>query len=167
MTPQHEHFVWLSNGYTPFVTKLGALYVPLDFTLGLPAIEDWLLREGDPPWILDPVKHPKPDWTECPKQTNLPPQECADLGSTDDGKRRRRRKKKKHRHSKKPELKVTTWSVGDDVPIWSHTSSATSSATSSSSEDSGLGSYEKRQREAGSTTWFDHTPSTVRPPLQG
>ena len=153
-TPPDEHFIWLSNGYTPFVTKPGAPYVPPDFTLGLPAIKDWLLWEGDPPWILDPAKHPKPDWTECPKQTNLPPQKCAYPGSTDNGKRKRRRKKKKHHCSKKPELKVTTWGVGDNVPIWSHTGSA----TSSSSEDSGLGSYEKRPGKAGSTTGSDHTP---------
>ena len=97
----------------PFVTKPGAPYVPLDFTLGLPAIKNWPRWEGDPPWILDAAEHPKPNWTECPKQNNLPPQEDADPGSTDDGKRKRRRKKKKHHRPKKAELKVTTWGVGE------------------------------------------------------
>ena len=97
---------------------------------------------------------PKPNWTKRPKQADRPPQKCADPGSTDNSKRRRRRKKKKHHCAKKPELKVTTQCVGNDVPIWSHTGSATSSRY----EDSGLGSYEKWQGEAGSTTRSDHTP---------
>ena len=85
-------------------------------------------------------------------------QECTDLGSTDDGKKRGRRKKKKHHSAKEPELKVTTQGVGDDAPLWSHTGSTTSSSSGSQSEDSGLGSYQKQQGEAGSTTWRDHTP---------
>ena len=36
-----EHFVWLSNKFTPFQTDPGTPYVPPDFTLGLPAVGDW------------------------------------------------------------------------------------------------------------------------------
>ena len=149
-----------------FPDQTGGPYEPLDFTLGLPAVGDWLLQEGDPPWILDPAEHPKPDWPSCLEQANHPPPEGTELGSTDDGKRRRRKKKKHHR-AKKPELKVTTWGVGDDNPIWSHTGSATSSSSSSQSKDSGLGSYKKQQWEVGSTTRPDYTPGTVQPLLPG
>ena len=51
-TPLDEHFVWLSNEFMPYQTDPGTPYVPLDFTLGLPAVEDWPQRTGDVPWIL-------------------------------------------------------------------------------------------------------------------
>ena len=57
-TSSDEHFVWLSNEFTPFQTDLGVPYVPLDITLGLPAVEDWPQQTGDAPWIVNPAKHP-------------------------------------------------------------------------------------------------------------
>ena len=49
-----EHFVWLSNEFTPFQTNPRTPYVPLDFTLGLPAVENWLKGPGKFPgsWTL-------------------------------------------------------------------------------------------------------------------
>ena len=54
-----EHVVWLSSALVPFQTDLGTPFVPPDFTLGLPAVEDWLKQAGEVPWILDPTEHPK------------------------------------------------------------------------------------------------------------
>ena len=36
-----EHFMWLSNKFTPFQTNLGTPYMPPDFTLGLSTVGDW------------------------------------------------------------------------------------------------------------------------------
>ena len=55
-----EHFVWLSNKFTPFQTDLGTPYVPPDFTLGLPTVGDWPKWTGEVPWVLDPAEHPRP-----------------------------------------------------------------------------------------------------------
>ena len=82
-----EHIVWLSSEFMPFQTDPGTPFVPLDFTLGLPAVDDWLKWTGDIPWVLDPAEHPKPA-----VQSH---HESADP-SSGDKRRRRRRKKKKH-----------------------------------------------------------------------
>ena len=39
-TSPDEHFVWLSNKFTPYQTDLGTPYMLPDFTLGLPAVKD-------------------------------------------------------------------------------------------------------------------------------
>ena len=36
-----EHFVWLSSEFTPYTTELGAPFIPPDYTLGLPSVDDW------------------------------------------------------------------------------------------------------------------------------
>ena len=59
-TPPDEHFVWLSNEFMPYQTDPGTPYMPPEFTLGLPAVEDWPQWTGDVSWILDPAEHPKP-----------------------------------------------------------------------------------------------------------
>ena len=145
-----KHFVWLSNKFMPFQTHLGTPYVPLDFTLGLPAVGDWLERTREVPWVLDPVKHPRPAIQSH--------HESAGPSSGDE--RRKRRKKKKHRRPKKQELKVTAWGKGDDVPVWTHTRSNLSSSSESQTEgDSGISSsYQKPLGGARSTTQHDHTP---------
>ena len=83
-----EHFVWLSNEFTPFKTNPGTPCVPPDFTLGLPAVEDWPKRTRDVPWILDPAEHPRPAVQSQ--------HESASPSSGDE-----RRKKKKHHWPKK------------------------------------------------------------------
>ena len=90
-TSPDEHFVWLSNKFMPFQTDPGTPYMPPDFTLGLPAVEDWPQQTGDVPWILDLTKHPRP--------TIQSHHESAGPSSGDE--RQRRRKKKKHRRPKK------------------------------------------------------------------
>ena len=141
-TSPDEHFVWLSNEFTPFQTDPGTPYMLPDFTLGLPAVEDWPQWTRDVPWILDPAKHPRPA-----VQSH---HESASPSSGD--KRRRKRKKKKHHQPKMQELKVTTQGQGDDVPIWSHAGSNLSSSSESQTEgDSGIGSYWKQQNDARST----------------
>ena len=108
-----EHFVWLSNEFTPFQTDPGTPYVPLDFTLGLPHGGDWPTRTMEVPWVLDPAEHPRPAIQSH--------HESASPSSGDE--RWKRRKKKKHHRPKKQELKVTTWGKGDDVLIWTNTGS--------------------------------------------
>ena len=148
-TSPDEHFVWLSNEFMPFHTDPGAAYELPEFTLGMPDIGDWPPWTREPPWILDPAEHPKPDRAGHT-------QESADPCSTDDDKKK---KKKKHCWARKPELKVTTWGQGDDVPVWSHTGSTVSSSSDSQTEgDSGIGSYHNQRGNAGSTTQHDHTP---------
>ena len=58
-TALDEHFVWLSNEFTPFQTDPGVPYVLPDFTLGLLAVKDWPQQTGEVPWILNPAEHPK------------------------------------------------------------------------------------------------------------
>ena len=148
-TPSDEHFVWLSNEFTPYQTDPGTPYVPLDFILELPAIEDWPQWTGDVPWILDPAEHPRPAAQSHHEST----------GPSSGDKRCIRRKKKKHHRPKKPELKVTTRGQGDDVPVWSHAGSNLSSSSESQTKgDSGVGSYWKPWNDAGSTAQHDHTP---------
>ena len=54
-----EHFVWLSNGFTPFWSDLGPLFLPPDFTMGLPTGDSWPKRARKVPWVLDPAEHPR------------------------------------------------------------------------------------------------------------
>ena len=54
-----EHFVWLSNEFTLYTTDLVTPFVPLDFALGLPPVEDCPKQTGEVPWDLDPAKHPR------------------------------------------------------------------------------------------------------------
>ena len=101
-----------------------------DFTLGLPAVEDWPQRTGDVPWILLSIPDQPHHLTTSP----------------------RRRRKKKHHRPKKLELKVTTQGQGDDVPIWSHARSNLSWSLESQTEgDSGVSSYRKPRNDARST----------------
>ena len=110
-------------------------FVPPDFTLGLPPIEDWPHRVGEPPWVLDPKGYPKPSH-------NVP----VDSTSSMDKGKKKKKTKKKHCRSKKtenPELKVTTRGEGADTPVWTHAGPAKDSSSSSDSQsegDSGLGS---------------------------
>ena len=148
-TSPDKYFVWLSNEFTPYRTNPGTPYIPLDFTLGLPAVEDWPQWTGDVPWFLDPTEHPRP----------AVPFQHKSAGPSSGDKRRRRRKKNKHHWPKKPELKVTTQGQGDDAPVWSHAGSNFSSSLESQTEgDSGVGSYWKPRNDAGSTARHDHTP---------
>ena len=101
-----EHFMWLSSKFTPFQTDPGTPYVPPDFTLGLPAVEDWPKRTGEVPWVLDPAEHHRPAIQSHHKS--------ASPSSGDE--RWKRRKKKKHCQPKKQELKVTTWGQGGRHP---------------------------------------------------
>ena len=55
-----EHFVWLSKNYMPYNNDPGSPFIPPDFTLGLPSVQDWPCRAGEPPWILDLEECPKP-----------------------------------------------------------------------------------------------------------
>ena len=143
-----EHFMWLSNEFMPFQTDPGTPYVPLDFTLGLPAVGDWPKQTREVPWVLDPAKHPRPAIQSHHKSA-----------SPSSGDERRKRRKKKHCQPKKQELKVTTRGQGDDVPVWTHTGSNLSSSSESQTEgDSGIGSYQKPPGGTGSTTRHDHTP---------
>ena len=144
-----EHFVWLSNEFTPYMTKPGAPFVPPNFTLGLPPVEDWPKQTGEVPWVLDPAEHSRPGAQSY--------HESAGPSSGDD--KRWKRKKKKHQRPKKQELKVTTRGQGDDAPVWTNTGSNLSSSSDSQTEgDSGVRSYWRLQDDARSTTRHDHTP---------
>ena len=148
-SPPDKHFMWLSNEFTPFKTDLGASFVPLDFALGLPSVDDWLKRTGEVPWVLDPAKHPRPAVQSHHKS--------ASPSSGDE--KQQKRKKKKHRRPKKQELKVTTQGQGDDAAIWTNTRSNLSSSSESQTEgDSGIGSYQRPRDDAGSTTRHNRTP---------
>ena len=144
-----EHFVWLSKDYMPYDNDLGSPFVPLDFTLGLPAVWDWPHQAGEPPWILDPEK--------CPKPVRKVLVDSTRASSMDEGKKKKK-KKKKHRCSKKlekPELKVTTWGKGADTPVWTHAGPAKDSSSSSDSQsegDNGLGSNPSIQPRLGTNT---------------
>ena len=131
-----EHFVWLSTSYQPYTHDPGSPFIPPDFTLGLPPVEDWPCRSGEPPWPLDPKDRPepKPDWRA--------PVDSTRASSPEEGKQRRK-KRKKHRCPRKAELKVTTRGLGTDDPVFVHTGSTGSSSSTASSQsegDSGLGS---------------------------
>ena len=146
-----EHFVWFSTSYQPYTHNPGSPFVPPDYTLGLPPVRDWPCQSGEPPWPLDPkdCPKPKPDLVALADSTGA--------SSTDEGKQRR--KKKKHRCPRKAELKVTTWGLGTDNPVWTNTGSAGSSslmAGSQSEGDIGLGS----------NFWVTDTEPQTRAPLQ-
>ena len=114
------------------MTEPGAPFVPPDYTLGLPSVEDWLKRTGEVPWVLDLAEHPPPGAQSYHKS--------AGVSSEDDN--RWRKKKKKHWWARKQELKVTTWGQGWDVLVWADTRSNLSSSSDSQTEgDSGVGSY--------------------------
>ena len=150
-----EHIVWLSSVFTPFQTDPGTPFVPLDFTLGLPAVEDWPKWTGDIPWVLDPAEHPKPAVPSHHESANP---------SSGDKRQRRWRKKKKHRRPKKQELNVTTRGKGEDVPIWTNTGSNLSSSSELQTEgDSGVGSY-RRPRHNHTPCY---SPETVRKQDEG
>ena len=96
---------------------------------------DWPRRSGEPPWPLDPKDHPKP------KPDLAAPADYTGASSPDESKKQR--KKKKHCRPRRSELKVTTWGLGNDDPVWTNTGSAGSSSSTASSHsegDSGLGS---------------------------
>ena len=98
-------------------------------------MRDWPRRSGEPPWPLDPKDRPKP------KPDLAAPADSTGASSPDENKKRR--KKKKHRRPRRSELKVTTWGLGTDNPVWTNTGSAGSSSSTASSHsegDSGLGS---------------------------
>ena len=128
-----EHFIWLSKDYTPYDNNPGSLFVPPDFTLGLPPVKDWPCQAGEPPWVLDAKERPKP---VC----NVP----VDSTSFMDEGKKKKKKKKKHHHSKKTgdsELKVTTRGEGANTPVSTHAGSAKDSSSSLDSQskgDSGL-----------------------------
>ena len=143
-----EHFVWLSKDYTPYENDPGSPFVPPDFTLGLPSVQDWPRQPGEPPWILD--------LEECPKPVCKVPVDSTGASSMNEGKKKK--KKKKHRHSKKsekPELKVTTRGEGANTPVWTHARPGKDSSSSSDSQtesDSGLGSNPSIQPRRGTDT---------------
>ena len=98
-------------------------------------MREWPRRSGEPPWPLDPKDRPKP------KPDLVAPADSTGASSQDESKQRK--KKKKHRCPRKSELKVTTWGLGPDHPVWTNTGSTGSSSSSASSHsegDSGLGS---------------------------
>ena len=96
---------------------------------------DWPRQSGEPPWPLDPKDCPKP------KPDLRAPADSTRASSLDESKQRK--KKKKHHRPRKTELKVTTWGLGADNPVWTNTGSARSSSSMAGSQsegDSGLGS---------------------------
>ena len=135
--------------YMPYDNDLGSPFIPLDFTLGLPSVQDWPCRAGEPPWILDLEEHPKP---VCKV-----PVDSTGASSMDEGKKKKK-KKKKHHHSKKSEkleLKVTTRGEGANTQVWTHARPAKDSSSSSDSQsdgDSGLGSNPSIQPRWGTDT---------------
>ena len=132
-----EHFVWLSKDYMPYENDPGSPFIPPDFTLGLPPIQDWPCQVGESPWILD--------LEECPKLVHNVLVDSTRASSTDEGKKKKKKKNKHHcaKKSDKPEPKVTTQGEGTDTPVWTHAGPAKDSSSSSDSPsdgDSGLGS---------------------------
>ena len=145
-----EHFVWLSTSFQPYTHDPGSPFVPPDFTLGLPPVRDWPCRSGEPPWPLDPKDRPKP------KPDLVALADSTGASSLDEGKRQR---KKKHCHPRKAELKVTTWGLGTDDPVWTNTGSAGSSSSTASSHSEGDSGW-------GSNLRVTDTESQTRAPLR-
>ena len=141
--PEEEHIVWLSSALVPFQTDPGTPFVPPDFTLGLPAVEDLPKQAGEVPWILDPAEHPK-----------LAVQSHHESAGPSLGDKRWKRRKKKKKQHRKWELKVTTWGEGKDAPVW--TSVRSNSSFSSDSGDSGISSNQRPQHTP------RYSPETVR-----
>ena len=146
-----EHFIWLSQDFTPYNNDPGSPFVPPDFTLGLRPVKDWPHRVREPPWVLDPKEHPKPSCNMLVDSTS----------SMDKGK-----KKKKHHRSKKSgnlELKVTTRGERANTPVWTHAGSTKDSSLSSDSQskgDSGLGSNPSflPHEDTDTEPWWGTTP---------
>ena len=161
-----EHFVWLSKDYMPYENDPGSPFVPPDFTLGLPSVQDWPHQVGEPPSILDPE--------ECPKLAHKVLVDSTGASSMDEGKK----KKKKHPRSKKSEkleLKVTTRGEGAYTPVWTHAGPAKDSSSSSDSQsdgDSGLGSDPSIQPRLGTNTEsrrgvaLQLSPDATREPIE-
>ena len=142
-----EHFVWLSKDYTPYEHDLGSPFIPPDFTLGLPPVQDWPHHAGEPPWVLDPEGHPKP---ACKV-----PVDSTRANSMDEVKKKKKKKYHCPKKSDKPELKVTTRGEGADTPVWIHsgpTKDSSSSSDSQSEGESGLGSNPSIQPCRGTDT---------------
>ena len=164
-----EHFVWLSKDYTPYENNLGSPFIPPDFTLGLPSIQDWPHQAREPPWILNPEEYPKPVCKVLVDSTRA--------RSMDKGKKKKKKKKKHHRSKKseKPELKVTTQGEGANTPVWTHarpTKDSSSSLDSQSDHDSGLGCNPSIQPCLGTDTESRQgvalrlRPDTTREPIE-
>ena len=133
----------------PYESDLGSPFVPPDFTLGLPSVQDWPHWVREPPWILDPEEHPR--------LAHKVPVDSTRASSPDEGKKKKKKKKKHCRAKKleKPELKVTTRGEGVDTLVWTHARPAkdsSSSLDSPSDGDSGLGSGPSIQPRLGMDT---------------
>ena len=146
-----EHFVWLSTSHQPYTHNLGSPFVPPDFTLGLPPVQDWPHQSGEPPWPLDPKDCPKP------KPDLVSPADSTRASSPDEGKRQR--KKKKHRRPKKTELKVIPRGLGTNDPVWTNAGLARSSSSTASSQSEG-------DSRLGSNLWVTDTEPQTRAPLR-
>ena len=79
------HFTWILNAFMPFASTPGQDITLPDNMLGLPPVDQWPVRGGPIPWILDPAEHPRPD----------DPNMGQSLGVTGNKKRKRSKKKKK------------------------------------------------------------------------
>ena len=144
-----EHFVWLSKDYMPYDNDPGSPFIPPDFTLGLPSIQDWPHRARELPWILSLEEHPKP--------VRKVPVDSTRASSIDEGKKKKKKKKKhcRSKKSEKPELKVNTQGEGSNTPVWTHAGSVKDSSSSSDSQsdgDSSLGSNPSIQPRRGTDT---------------
>ena len=153
----------------PYNNDPGSPFVPPDFTIGLPPVQDWPCHAGEPPWILNPE--------DCPKLTHAAPAESTGPSSMDEGKRKKKKKKKhcRSKKSEKPELKVTTQGQGDDTLVWTQMGSIKDSSSSSDSQtkgDSGLGSNPSNppwrgtdtESQWGLTLWS--SPETAKPAIE-
>ena len=78
-----EHFVWLSTSFQLYTHDPGSPFGPLDFTLGLPPVQDWPRPTGEPPWPLDLKDCPKP------KPDLRVPADSTGASSMDESKRKR------------------------------------------------------------------------------
>ena len=146
-----EHFFWLSSNYQPYTHDPGSPFIPPDFTLGLPPVWDWPRQSGEPPWPLDPKDRPKP------KPDLVAPADSTGASSQDESKQRR--KKKRHPCPRKAELKVTTWGLGANNPVWTNTGSAGSSSSTA-------GSHSEGDSGLGSNLWVTDTEPQTRAPLR-
>ena len=61
----------------PYNNDPGSSFVPPDFTVGLPPVQNWPHHAGEPPWILDPE--------DCPKPTHAVMAESSGPSSRDEG----------------------------------------------------------------------------------
>ena len=120
VTSPETHFPWISDAFVPFTSVPGQDIVLLDNMLGLPPVDQWPVRGGPIPWILNPAEHPRPD----------DPNMSQSLGVTGNKKRKR---------SKKKELRVTQKGTGDDEPqMVSYSGSSGTEASDTTTADSGV-----------------------------